>query len=166
MAVLDETGRLGGADLNVGDPNLIARPTWFARLWKGAVEVSPLETQLVHRFVREMPPDFRPSLEAQIRSANLIQRDPGWTELRFYTMVSGSVDRSGLPVLPILEGEVKLLSITFAVSNEDLRHVSFWAVDRHFVMMNLDRSIERCADGKHFDLIGIRQSWRSNTART
>ena len=166
MAVLDETGRIGGADLNVGDPNLIARPTWFARLWRGAVDVSPLETQLVHRFVREMPPDFRPSLEAQIRSANLIQRDPGWTELRFYTMVAGRVDRSSVPDLPIRSGEVKLLSIAFAVSNEDLRHVNFWAVDRHFVMMNFDRNTESCRQGDDLDVVRVRQSWRSSTARS
>ncbi len=141
---------------------LIARPSWFDRLWKGAVEASPLEAQLVHLFVQEMPPDFHPSLEVQIRSANLVQRDPGWTELRFYTMVAGKVDRSNLPVLPIRAGEVKLLSISFTVGDEDLRHVSFWAVDRHFVMMNFDRSTESCSRGDDLDVIRVRQSWRSN----
>ena len=145
-----------------GGTDLIARAGWLTRLWKGGLIVSPLEAGLVHRFVDEMPLEFRSPLEAQIRSANLIQRDPDWIELRFYTMVDGSVNRSSLPPLPVHQGEVKLLSIAYHVGDGETRHATFWSVDRQFVMVNFDRSIEVVRHHRDFEVVRVRQSWRSN----
>jgi hypothetical protein len=133
------------------------------RLWRGGVVLSPLEVGIVSLFVENSPADFQSVLREQIGAANLVQRSPDWTELRFYTMDKGRVDRSGLAELPVRPGEIKLLSMGFLVEDAtEPIHANFWAVDKRFVIINFDRSIKTIRHIVDIRLQRVRQSWRSN----
>jgi len=81
--------------------SLLPQPRLWYRIWKSAVNLSPLEEFLLLEFVQRMPVNFQPILRSQLASYNLVQRDPDWLELRFYRFVRGRVDRSPLPLLSI-----------------------------------------------------------------
>ena len=133
------------------------------RLWRGGVVLSPLELRIVSLFVENSPANFQSVLREQLGAANLVQRSPDWTELRFYTIDKGRVDRSGLAELPIRPGEIKLLSMAFLVEGAtEPIHANFWAVDRRFVIINFDRSIKTFRHNVDIHMQKVRQSWRSN----
>ena len=146
--------------------DLLPQPSLWHRVWRGAVTLCALEKSLLLEFVDRMPANFRPILRSQLAGFNLVQRDPDWIELRFYRIVRGRVDRSPLPLLPVRDGEVKLLSIAAQVVDADgPLHAAFWAVDRRFVMANFGCSIRPYRDLPLASVEKTRQSWRSNVER-
>jgi hypothetical protein len=142
---------------------LIAPPTLWLRLWRGAVTLSPFEVWLLGECVRHLPTDFQPALREQLAGSNLVQRDPEWRELRFYRIVRGRVDRSALPLLPVRPGEVKLLSLAARLPDRaEPLHAVLWAVDRRVAMLNFEPGIRAYAHLAAATVDGVRQSWRSN----
>ena len=147
--------------------NLLPQPSLWYRIWKGAVNLCPLEQLLLFEFVDRMPINFHPILRSQLAGFNLVQRAPDWLELRFYRFVRGRLDRTSLPLLPIRVGEVKLLSIAAQIPDvNDPLHASFWAVDRVFFMVNFGSSIKPFKDLMSVSIEKTRQSWRSNVERS
>ena len=146
--------------------SLLPQPSLWYRIWKSAVNLSPLEEFLLLEFVQRMPVNFQPILRSQLASYNLVQRDPDWLELRFYRFVRGRVDRSPLPLLSIKIGEVKLFSIAAQIPDvNNPLHASFWAVDRRFFMVNFESSIKPYKELRSVSIEKIQQSWRSNVER-
>jgi hypothetical protein len=144
---------------------LIASPSLWFRIWRGAVTLSPFEMWLVGECVRHFPSDFQPGLRDQLAGSNLVQRDPKWRELRFYRIVRGRLDRSALPLLPVKPGEVKLLSLAVRVPDRAAPlHAVLWAVDRRVAMLNFEPGIRAYAQLPAASVNGVRQSWRSNVA--
>jgi hypothetical protein len=106
-------------------------------------------------------------IRQQWRGLNLIQRDPEWQELRFYRLVRGRMDRSGLPKLPVRDGEVKLLSLALRPPGvQDVLHVNFWAIDRRFFNLNASRSLQEFRANTDMAVESVEHSYRSNLVRT
>jgi hypothetical protein len=138
-------------------------PTLWFRVWRGAVTLSPFEAWLLGECVGRLPSDFQPAVRDQLAGSNLVQRDPGWRELRFYRVVGGRVDRSALPLLPLKPGEVKLLSLAVRVpARAEPLHAVLWAVHRRVAMLNFEPGIRAYAQLPAATVDGVRQSWRSN----
>lgn len=152
-----------GPQLNT--EQLPATNLWY-RFFRGGVALSALERFLLWSLARHIPADMATALREEWRGLNLIQRSPEWQELRFYPLVRGRVDRTRLPLLPVRDGEVKLLSLALRPTPElQLIHVNFWAVGRQFFNLNASESLEAWRDRAGMTIEAVEHSYRSNLVR-
>ena len=134
---------------------------------RGGVRLAPVEEFLLRNLVERVPEVMATGIRQQWRGLNLIQRDPDWQELRFYRLVRGRVDRSRQPQLPVLKGEVKLLSLALRPGDGvELLHVNFWAVDGRFFSLNSNRSLRAVRNQSVMEVEAVEHSYRSNLVRS
>jgi hypothetical protein len=147
------------------DSTLPTTSCWL-RLTRGGVSLAPFERFLLRRLEEHVPPELASILRRQWDGLNLIQRSPDWEELRFYRIVRGRVDRSALPLLPVRDGEVKLLSLALRPTpGKDPLHVNLWAVNGWFFSLNASAPYRpyRALTAMHTE--GVEHSYRSNLGR-
>jgi hypothetical protein len=141
--------------------------TWWLRLLRGGVVLTPIEQRLLEVFRDNMPEKFRGPIDAQLDAINLAQRHVEWRGINFYRLKRGRVDRSGVPPLPCKDGEIKLLSLRIAVPGvSGSFHVMFWSVQRFFFGFGTGESLQPVKDAQTFTVEDITHSWRSNVAAT
>lgn len=137
--------------------------SWWLRMLKGGVSLSPVEQQLLQVFVDHMPNQFQQTLDAQIDSLNLAQRVAEWRGINFYCLNEGSPSWAGVAPLPCKAGEIKLLSLKVEIEGINPPvNVAFWAVNRYFFGFGTDQSLKPVKAATHIKLLEVTQSWRSN----
>jgi hypothetical protein len=125
------------------------------------VSLTTFEASMLAAFLEHLPPRFRETVETQLASCNLVQRDPESLELRFYPMRGATPDWSALPLLPIHPGEVKLLSLAVQPgSSRETVRADFWAVDRRFFMVEFGSNVARYAGMGGMIVQQVTESWR------
>ena len=140
--------------------------SFWARLLRGGVVLSPFERALLRILEQHVPAEMVELLRGQWRGLNLIQRSPDWQELRFYRLVAGKVDRTDLPKLSVRDGEVKLLSVTLSPTGAtNVVNVNFWAVDGWFFSLNSDRPWRPFQELSDTAVESVEHSYRSNLVR-
>ncbi|RZU47399.1 hypothetical protein EV700_0361 [Fluviicoccus keumensis] len=137
--------------------------SWWLRVLKGGVKLSPVEQQLLQTFIDHMPTDFQQPLAAQINALNLAQRVAEWRGINFYCLIKGRPSRVGVAPLPCKAGEIKLLSLKVAIDGiSPPINVAFWAVNGYFFGFGTDQSLKPVKAATDITLLKVTQSWRSN----
>ena len=137
--------------------------SFWLRVLRGGVRLTPIEQQLLVAFREHIPPAFHASFDAQLNAINLAQRHAEWKGINLYRIRRGKVYHEGLPLLPCSEGEVKLLSLSIAVPGmADPLHVAYWAVQRFFFGFGTGESLRPIQVVTQLAVHSSRQSWRSN----
>lgn len=137
--------------------------SWWQRLRRGGVLLSPIEQSVLAAFREAMPPEFHAAIDAQLEDLNLTQRDVQWKGVCFYRILNGRASRDGLLPLPCKDGEVKLLSVSFRVLGHKAPvHVAFWAVDRILSGFATDVSLKPYKSEVRLTVDAIKHAWRSN----
>lgn len=137
--------------------------SWWQRLRRGGVLLSPIEQSALAIFRETMPSNFHIAIDAQLKALNLAQRDVDWKGLRLYRMLSGEVSRGDLLPLPIRAGEAKLLSLSVNVPGRARPiQFAFWAVDRVLFGFDTDVSLEPYKSETRLVTEAVKHAWRSN----
>lgn len=138
--------------------------SWWHRVIRGGVRLSPIEQRLLETFRERMPPAFHAPLDAQLDAINLAQRHVEWRGIHLYRLRNGKVARDGVPPLPCKDGEIKLLSLQVKVpGTPEPFHVVFWAVHRFFFGFDSGESLKPVRAASSLTVEEVKQSWRSNT---
>lgn len=81
---------------------------------------SPLEARLVAAARTALAGPAQAVYDQQVSAINRVQRDPSWTELRFYRMRMGKPDWGGVRAFPSA-GEFRLAQVRFSVQARSYR---------------------------------------------
>jgi hypothetical protein len=137
--------------------------SWWHRLVRGGVLLSPVEQRLLEAFRERMPPVFHAPLDAQLNAINLAQRHVEWRGIHLYRLRNGKVTRDDVPPLPCKDGEIKLLSLQVKVpGTPEPFHVGFWAVHRFFFGFDSGESLKPVRAADSLTVEEVKQSWRSS----
>lgn len=139
--------------------------SFWLRLFRGGVHLTPIEERLLRLFREHIPSPFHAALDAQFAAYNLAQRHVEWKGVNLYRIRRGKVVRDDLPTLPCSDGEVKLLALAVSPSpSVPPLHVMFWAVQKYFFGFGTGESLKPFRQASDLQLLSVKQSWRSNFA--
>ncbi|GAB3455583.1 hypothetical protein GCM10027321_08300 [Massilia terrae] len=65
--------------------------SWWQRLRRGGVLLSPIEQSALAIFRETMPSNFHIAIDAQLKALNLAQRDLDWKGLRLYRKLNAVI---------------------------------------------------------------------------
>jgi hypothetical protein len=137
--------------------------SWWHRLIRGGVVLTPLEQKLLVAFRENMPAAFQAPLDEQLNAINLAQRHVEWRGIHLYRLKGGKVAQNDLPSLPCKDGEIRLLSLRVRVTGApEPFHVAFWAVHRFFFGFGTGESLKPVRTAESFTVEEVTHSWRSN----
>jgi len=127
----------------------------------------PIEEELLGIAVKELLPMLRSTVETQLDSYNLVQREVDGRALNFYCIKDGRVKHDDIPPLPLKSGEVKLLSVTFDITGQaENMHMTACAVNGYFFCLAFSNDLRPYKDYRQIMVKEVHQSWRSNIDST
>ena len=135
--------------------------TVFSRLMWGGTILSPFECAVLERLVAELPTSLRETVEAQMDSYNLVQREVDGRALNFYRKVRGRVSMEGVPLLQMTVEIAPLMRLTLATQSCEI-HAVLTAVQGQAFSVTFDQDARSFRTLTAFQVSKVTHAWRSN----
>jgi hypothetical protein len=131
---------------------------WLTRALRGGVALSPAEQWLLAQLVAALPEHLIATVQAQLRSYNLAQREIDGRAINFYRRPALSPQ---MPLLPMSTAEAPLVRLTASLVPGEPVHATLNAVTGRVFCMALNRSVQG-VPASVLRVIQVTQAWRSN----
>ena len=123
----------------------------------------PIEKQVLQQLIQALPQILRTPIEAQLNAYNLVQREIDGRALNFYRKKLRHLVRDDMPPLPVKTGEIKLLGLSFSISDFTQKiHATATAIDKYFFCISFSHDLRPFATHNIITIVDVTQSWRSN----
>ena len=131
---------------------------WLTRALRGGVTLHPAEQWLLAQLVAALPEHLKATVQAQLRSYNLAQREIDGRAINLYRRPDLSPQ---MPLLPMTVAEAPLVRLTVKTVSDESLHTTLNAVSGRVFCMALSRSVHGIpVDG--LSVLQVAQAWRSN----
>ena len=131
---------------------------WLTRALRGGVTLYPAEQWLLAQLVSALPEHLKATVDAQLSSYNLAQREADGRAINLYRRPALLPQ---MPLLPMNTVEAPLVRLTVNAATDGPIHATLNAVSGRVFCMALSRSV-RDVSPLSFGGTQITQAWRSN----
>lgn len=131
---------------------------WLTRALRGGITLYPAEQWLLVQLVAALPTHLEATVQAQLRSYNLAQREIDGRAINLYRK---PILLPQMPLLPMSVMEAPLIRLTTSTDSFGPVHATLNAVSGRVFCMALSRSVQGIMpSGLQID--HVTEAWRSN----
>ena len=131
---------------------------WITRALRGGVILYPAEQWLLGQLVAALPGHLRVTVQAQLRSYNLAQREIDGRSINLYRRPAVLPQ---MPLLPMSVADATLVRLTASSSTDEPLHATLNAVSGRVFCMALSRSAQGITDSS-LRVVQVTEAWRSS----
>ena len=139
--------------------------TFLTRSFFGAgASLTDIEHRMIEELISSLPDWLRATVETQMDSYDLLQREVDGRALNFYRKRSGTSDRTdGLPILEMRGDEAPLMKITVRLGDEpEPVHATLNAVCGRVFCVAFSRRVDLIPRTATVAVTDRKDPWRSN----
>ena len=131
---------------------------WLTRALRGGITLYPAEQWLLAQLVAALPEHLEATVQAQLRSYNLAQREIDGRAINFYRRPALLPQ---MPPLPMSVAETPLIRLTGSAGSAEPVHATLNAVSGRVFCMALNRSVQGISPSD-LNIVQVTDAWRSN----
>ena len=130
---------------------------WLTRALRGGIALAPVEQWLLAQLVEALPEHLRATVQMQLHSYHLAQREIDGRAINLYRRPALAPDT---PLLTMSVTEAPLIRLSATVGGEPV-HATLNAVSGRVFCLAFSRSVHALAPS-NLKVVNVTQAWRSN----
>ena len=131
---------------------------WLTRAIRGGITLAPAEQWLLAQLVKELPEHLQATVQAQLRSYNLAQREIDGRAINLYRQ---PIHLAETPLLQMSAVEAPLIRLSASAGAGDPVHATLNAVSGRVFCMAFSRPAQALAVSD-LEVVQITEAWRSS----